>query len=342
METTQDRVIKICQIGAGLIGRERIKAVMALVASRGGVELTSVFDPYLKEKPAALQPYDLRFAGSMDEVFAQKPDWVFISTPHDTAAALAKQVLARDINVLLEKPMGRNLTEAKAIAACQVRPNQIFVGCNYRYFDGVTAALRDAGKKLFGNIISVEMILGHGGSPNDRTSWKLDPEKAGGGVLIDPGIHLLDLCQCLFPEEIQVKHVVAWRGFWNTGIEEEAHVLMQSGRSLINLQLSVVKWRSSFKIQINGDEGYGIIEGRGRSYGRQTYRRGRRWGWASGQSQKESEEVVVATDGDDVFQKEVNALLFGDPHDSVRPCTGAEALAGMDLLERCRRLAPGN
>ena len=334
METTTAGKKRICQIGAGLIGRERIKAVLALSNSGRPVELCAVHDPGLTDRPPVLQGHNARLAGSLDELFPFKPDWIFISTPHDAAAGLAKQALSRGCNVLLEKPLGRNLREAVEIASAQIRKDQLFVGCNYRFYDGIAAALRDVEQKRFGNIISVNMVLGHGGNPKDKTGWKLDPEKAGGGVLIDPGIHLLDLCTHMFGGGIRVGKVVSWRGFWNTGIEEEAHVLMESGKSIINLQLSVVRWRSAFRIEINGDEGYGIIEGRGRSYGRQKYTRGRKWGWMSGKGQKETEEVVVETEGDDVFQKEIEALLWGTRM-FIRPCNGQEALASMELLEAC-------
>ena len=337
METTTDRTIKICQIGAGLIGRERIAALLELAKAGKKLELCAVYDPYLKEIPDLLQKNNLRMVNSLGEIFSAKPDWVFISTPHDAAAELAKTVLSRGPNVLLEKPLGRNLREAESIVSSQVRENQLFVGCNYRFYEGINAALRDFRRKAFGNIISVNMALGHGGSPKDRTSWKLDPEKAGGGVLIDPGIHLLDLCKCMFGGDIQVGNVLSWRGFWNTGIEEETHALMRSGPSIINLQLSVTRWRSSFRIEINGDEGYGIVEGRGRSYGTQRYTRGKRWGWSSGKSQKETEEVVVETNGDQVFQNEITALLFGNSADSIGPCNGSEAVASMKLLECCRK-----
>jgi predicted dehydrogenase len=336
METPTDRNVKICQIGAGLIGRERMKAVASLANAGRRVELCAVHDPFLKEKPEALIKQGLHFAESLEEVFSLKPDWIFISTPHDAAAGLAKQALSRGFNVLLEKPLGRNFRETTEIISCQTKKDQLYVGCNYRFYDGIAAALKDVVQKRFGKIISVNMVLGHGGNPRDKTGWKLDPEKAGGGVLIDPGIHLIDLCTCLFAGEIQVENVLAWRGFWNTGIEEEAHVLMQSNQSLINLQLSVVRWRSAFRIEINGDEGYGIVEGRGRSYGRQKYIRGKKWGWMSGTSQKESEEMVVETEGDDVFQKEIESLLFGTAKDFIRPCTGQEALKSMELLEKCR------
>ena len=334
METPKNRNLKICQVGAGLIGRERIKAVQQLAQAGRNVELCAVHDPFLKTKPDALR--DLHFAASMEEVFSLAPDWIFISTPHDEAARLTKLALVKGFNVLVEKPMGRNLREAEEIAASQIRKDQLYIGCNYRFYDGISAALRDLAQKKFGRIISVSMTLGHGGNPKDKEGWKLDPQKAGGGVLIDPGIHLLDLCQCIFPGGLEVGSAFGWRGFWQTGIEEEAHALMRSGESIVNLQLSVVKWRSTFRIEINGEDGYGIIDGRGRSYGRQKYLRGKRWGWMAGAGQRDTEETVVDTDGDDVFAKETEALLFGDVKDLIRPCSGREALASMELLDRCR------
>ncbi len=337
MEAKTNRTVKICQIGAGLIGRERITALMNLQKAGANLELLAIYDPYIKELPPVLPKNGLRLVGSIEEIFSANPDWVFISTPHDVAAGLVKTVLGHGYNVLVEKPLGRNYSEAAALASAQVRPNQLFIGCNYRFYEGINMALADMRQNRFGNIISVQMELGHGGNPKDKEGWKLDPEKAGGGVLIDPGIHLLDLCQCMFSSEMQVADVLAWRGFWNTGIEEEAHVLMRNGKCIVNLQLSVVRWRSSFVIEINGDEGYGIVEGRGRSYGKQKYIRGKKWGWMAGRPQRETEEIAVETNGDNVFQKEISALLFNNAPNSIGPCNADEGLASMKLLELCRK-----
>ena len=338
MKTT-NKMIKICQIGAGLIGQKRIMALINLINAGKNINICAVYDPYLKEKPELLKKYNLHLVDSLEEIFSQKPDWIFISTPHDVAVELTKEALSRGYNVLVEKPLGRNLVETKSIVEAQIRAGQLFIGYNYRFYDGVNMAIKDMRDKVFGNIISVNMILGHGGNPKDINSWKLDPKKAGGGVLIDPGIHMLDLCKCMFTDNIESIKVLTWQGSWDTGIEEEAHVLMQSGRSIINLQLSIVKWHSTFKIEINGDKGYGIVSGRGGSYGLQRYIRGKKWGWLAGQSQKETETLIVETDGNDVFQKEITALLFGDSKNYIEPCNADEALDSMQLLDSCRKQA---
>jgi predicted dehydrogenase len=178
--------------------------------------------------------------------------------------------------------------------------------------------------------------MGHGCNPNIKDSWKLDPIRAGGGCLIDPGIHLLDLCQLMSKDKIKVRCGWSWNGFWKTGIEEECHFLLEADKFLINLQVSIVKWRSTFRIEINGDKGYGIIEGRNRSYGKQRYIFGERWGWQKGCSQVESEILVSEESGEDVFTREIESLLY-DVKSTLRPCSGKEAMENMKLLEECRK-----
>jgi predicted dehydrogenase len=232
--------------------------------------------------------------------------------------------------------LGRSLAEAKALAATAA-PGQLWVGLNYRFFAGISALYGDLRRGAFGRPIALAAVLGHGGAPGMEQGWKLDPVRAGGGALIDPGIHLLDLALLLTDETLDVRGGSTWTGFWGTGVEEECHlVLAGSQLPAVNLQISIVRWRSTFRLEVHGDEGYGVVEGRGRSYGPQTYRRGRRWGWQTAPSQAESEESVLETSGNDVFARELRALLFPGSVDGPGPCDAAQALEGMRLLEACR------
>ena len=82
--------------------------------------------------------------------------------------------------VHVEKPLGRDLPEAKYLYSLDSSGSFLTVGFNYRFFRGVEGLLRDIQHGVSGEVISVEMILGHGGAPADKTSWKLDPLLAGG------------------------------------------------------------------------------------------------------------------------------------------------------------------
>ena len=101
--------------------------------------------------------------------------------------------------------------------------------------------------------------------------------------------------------------------------------------------MSIVKWNSTFRIELYGANGYGIVEGRDRSYGEQYYRRGEKWGWQSGKNQKETEEIVSTDDGSDIFKKELLAVLNPNIENNIKPSDATHALNVMQLASECRK-----
>ncbi len=329
---------RIAIFGAGLLGRERLKAIRTLRKRGRDVTVAGVYDPFLADVAKFKADFDAPVYKDETSLWADKPDWVIVATPHDSAPALAIRAMDSGHKVLIEKPMGRGLAEAHAILAMERFPGQLWVGFNYRFFDGLTAALRDLRAGAFGKLISINMLLGHGHQPGAEKSWKLDPIKAGGGSLIDPGIHLLDLCHFFAGNDVKAIGGKAWSGFWNTGIEEECQLILDAAGVAINLQVSIVRWRSTMRIELHGTEGYAIITGKNRSFGPQKYVRGKRWGWQAGGTQAESEQTVVETTGEDVFTDELDGMLFPNPVAIAQPCTATQGLANMKLLADCRRV----
>jgi predicted dehydrogenase len=330
--------MKVAIIGAGLIGKERIQAVQHIANHCGDVSISSVYDPNPQTRAIVQDKFNVSTVSNLDDAFHDNPDWVFVATPHDAILEPIKKAFEIGANVLVEKPLGRNSKECDNILCYKPEHLCLYVGFNYRFFTGISALLKDCEEQKFGKIISVNMILGHGNSPGMEKSWKLDPIQCGGGCLIDPGVHLLDLILQISGNTPEIKSIQTWKGFWNTGIEEEAHILLTNNNgSIFNLQISLNKWRSTFRIEVNGTEGYGIVEGRGRSYGPQSYRTGVRWGWQSGKSQIDSETIVVDNDQcNDSFVKETESIL--KPSLLPRPCTDQEARDVMYLLDKCRNI----
>lgn len=326
--------VRIAFVGFGLIGQERYKSITALATQGRSVVVSGIYDPFL---PPEKVPQGVQWYKKLSQLYNDHPDWLFVAVPHDDAATIAIEALQKGLNVLIEKPLGRTLAEAERIVQSIQRPDQLWVGFNFRFYDGIAQAIADVRNGLFGEIISINMLMGHGCSPDITKGWKLDPVKAGGGCLIDPGIHLLDLCREFSSNKcITVRGGWAWKGFWNTGIEEECHLLLDSDKMAFNVQVSIVRWRSTFRIEINGTEAYGVITGRNRSYGTQRYIVGPRWGWQQAKNQEAAEQLVVESDGNDVFTKEIDALLFPSERYTAKPCSSTEAIANMKLLGECR------
>jgi len=330
-------MIRVGVVGAGLIGKERLTALRTLIEQGCPIKVSGVFDasPDLCQKTAA--EFRLPALSSLDDLLNTSPDWVMVALPHDVAVSAAETALCAGTKVLLEKPMGRDLTEAARLLAAG--GDRLWIGFNYRFYQGISRAFRDIQSGRFGDLISIDFLLGHGCFPGQEKTWKLDGQRSGGGCLIDPGVHMLDLCIQIAPSSLTVKGGSSWQGFWKTGIEEDVSLVLSSGSFSINLRVSIVHWKSTLRMCINGTDAYGVVNGRNRTYGNQSYVVGPRWGWRSAPNQAASEVTEVESDGIDVFTRETEALLFPEkvseawPH----PGTAKEGYAVMQLLDDIRK-----
>ena len=328
MKPQERSIQRIGLVGLGLIGRERLRAATANgLTVVGGVDVQAT--------PATLDN-SIELVPTVDELLEREPHLITVAVPHDIAGAIAIRCLEAGANVLIEKPLGRTLDEGSAIAAAQQRPGQLTVGFNYRFFAGVRELIEDVRAGSFGVLTKVSITLGHGGSPGDEKTWKLDRRRAGGGCLIDPGVHALDLLLQILGPDLRAHSLATWSGFWGTGIEEEARAtLVTPEGTLAALDISIVRWRSEFRLEVHGTDGYGVVTGRGRSYGAQEYRRGRRWGWLDAdQPQGETEEAVCTDDCSTSFVDELRDVIDG----AGRACSAEQGLAVMSVLDRMRSL----
>jgi len=325
-------MVKIGIFGLGLIGSQRLSALNNLGWSSSNL---LVFDPNIPK----VDNLNFRHVNSIEEMLEEDVKHVIVATPHDVAPKLTSTLLDSGVYVLMEKPMGRNLSEARALHS---HPNahNLSVGFNYRFMPSIVEAKRVIESNVLGEIHTIRMELGHGGSPQDKDSWKLKPSSAGGGVVLDPGIHLLDLILYLFPNnanEVKFLGANSWRGFWNTGIEEAVNVVGKISASNLNLSVSVVAWKTRFEIEIIGTDGYLKLSGRGRTDGPQIITRGDRWGWMNGKSQIESETKDTIATSDASLAFEVEAWLAHDQRvGNAEDALNAEILRSniMELLEK--------
>lgn len=297
--------MKVIVVGCGMIGSERVKALRTL-----GVN-PIIIDPRLSKTTLE----DVLFDST------EYIDWIFVCTPHNETGNIVRMALDYGTNVLAEKPLGRNLKEYEDIISHK-HNEFVNVGFNYRYYKGIKRLLQDINNGWFGRLVSVSMVLGLGDAPGSEKTWRLDKEN-GFGALLDPGIHLIDLAMLISKGTLKAESYISWSGFWNTGIHEESHLLASDDNfTVYNIQASKLRWKNILRIEVNGITGYGIVEGRNRYYGPQTYRRGLRWGWKSGKSQDELEEVLIDYDGEDSFLEEIKDVFmgYGTSHEANEKC----------------------
>ena len=317
--------ILIC--GLGLIGKQRLEAILE---SKFPNQIF-VYDPFLTHLPTEFDGLAIKLT-EIPEPQETRFTHVVIATPHDVTLQLIEKLKSHQPKILMEKPLGRDLAESEKIIKLSQNCD-LSIGFNYRFMGGIEKLKDIISSGELGEINSIRLDLGHGGAPGDADSWKLNKESAGGGSLLDPGIHLIDLILFLFEGNAQsviIDGVNDWSGFWKTGIEESSMVLGKVFGSPFYLVSSIVAWKTRFSVEVIGSNGYVIVNGRGRSDGPQTITIGRRWGWQNDSSQKDSEENTVMMIRDSSIAKETKAWL----QNSSQVCSGEEALSSMRLYQK--------
>jgi predicted dehydrogenase len=121
-------------------------------------------------------------------------DAAIVALPNSLHAPVSIELLRRGVHVLVEKPMAVNVRECdEMIAAAQQGRTVLAAGLDFRFFDSslwVRDLLRDG---LLGDLRRFEMHQGVIPRWPFATDFMLRKEMAGGGVLADFGVHVLDL-----------------------------------------------------------------------------------------------------------------------------------------------------
>ena len=105
-----------------------------------------------------------------------------------------------------------------------------------------------------------------------KRSGALTASIAGGGELLDQGIHVVDLFRWFagdFGEVFGYTANYCWPAPLGTaGVEDNAFALFRTATgSIASLHVSWTQWKNLFSFEVFGTEGYVVVEGLGGSYG---------------------------------------------------------------------------
>lgn len=155
-------------------------------------------------------------------------DAAVIALPNSLHAPVAVDLLRRGVPVLVEKPMALSVAECdEMIAAAEAGGATLAVGLDFRFFDSTRWVKDFLAGGILGELRGFDLRQGVIPRWPFATDFLLRKETAGGGVLADFGVHVLDL-------------LLVWLGEWEAvdyrddaegGIESdcELRLRMRSG-----------------------------------------------------------------------------------------------------------------
>ena len=137
-------------------------------------------------------------------------DAVLIATPHDLHAVQAIDAFNAGKHVLIEKPIARNLKEAKAIIDAAEKSGKVGMIGFCQRFAPVHAEMKKIIKeKQLGNPLSVRIDHYQNFNPAPNSWWR-NAERVGGGAVIGSGVHRIDLLRWMFGEIKKVYAVATY------------------------------------------------------------------------------------------------------------------------------------
>jgi len=252
-------------VGLGLVGERRARTA----AEHPRTHLAGVCDlDAARARAIADRHHVSSFTTWRDALAAASPDIVVVSTPHRELAPIAVAALESGCDVLVEKPFGRTLDEARRMAAAAQRHRRsLAIGFNHRFIPTIAHAIERARRGDLGDLHFVRCIYGHGGRPGYESEWRADRERAGGGELLDQGVHALDLLCWLFGKPTRAFAELATLA-WPIAVEDNAMaVLRWRDGPVASIHASWSQWQNRFSFHIYGSRGALEVEGLGGSYG---------------------------------------------------------------------------
>lgn len=257
--------LKVGIAGYGVVGKRRHH----FININPSMDVVAVCDQTFKKNYSL---NDLKYFKNYNDLLKLDLDVLFVCLTNNVAAEVTISGLKNGLHVFCEKPPGRNVEDINKVIKVEEKfPNlKLKYGFNHRYHDSVKKALSLIKSGELGEIINLRGLYGKSRVIPFSGGWRSKREIAGGGILLDQGIHMLDLMRYFSGEFIEIKSFIS-NSYWNHDIEDNAYAIMKDkyGR-IAMLNSSATEWQHKFRLEIALTKGYinlsGILSG-SKSYG---------------------------------------------------------------------------
>ena len=262
------KVLSVGVIGYGVVGKRRIDYIV----KNKKLKLEFISDIKFKNN---FVKKDIKYFKNYLNLIKQNPDVVFVTLPNYLAAKVTSLCLKKNIHVFCEKPPGRNVSDIQSVINQEKKNKKIKLkyGFNHRYHGSIRKAKKIIDELKFGKILNIRGVYGKSKIVTfGKNEWRSSRTKAGGGILLDQGIHMLDLIFLYAGKFDKFKSFISNK-FWKYSVEDSAFALMKNKQGVIaSIHSTATQWKHKFNIEITLEKATiilsGILSG-SKSYGKE-------------------------------------------------------------------------
>lgn len=258
--------LRVAVVGCGLIGARRAGEA----ARNPRTQLVAVQDADAARAQMLAQQLACKAVADSRELLEDPSiDVLVVSTPPGFSVEIATAALQRAKHVLIEKPPGRNLEDARRLLdAAKASGRVLKIGFNHRYHPAIRKAHALLQEGAIGKPIHLRAVYGHGGRPGYEKEWRGDPRAAGGGELTDQGVHIADLIHWFLGMPTQAFGILQTAVWPIAPLEDNGFALFRfENGAVASFHTSWTQWKNRFSFEVFGEKGSLSVEGLGGSYG---------------------------------------------------------------------------
>jgi predicted dehydrogenase len=316
--------------GYGVVGKRRKECVDL----HPDLKVTAICDQIFEN--TGFTSDGIKFFQTYHEILNESIHILIVCMTNDISAEVTIAGLEKGLHVFCEKPPGRSVEDISRVISHEQRSPKLklMYGFNHRYHESIKDALTIMHSGELGKPINLRGVYGKSKLVTfNQPDWRTKREIAGGGVLLDQGIHMVDLMRLFGGEFIEVHSFIS-NSHWKYNVEDNAYALMRTAEGVVGmLNSSATQWRHRFQLDINLEKGSlvlgGLLTGT-KSYGAETLTVVRADPENDGGDPKEQ---TTRYNKDPSWEEEINTfaefILTNKPVDQG---TSKEALKTMQLI----------
>ncbi len=247
--------------GLGAMGSHHARTVREGLVP--GCRLTAVCDTDAKrlESFPGIPPFD----SDLEMMRSGTIDAILIATPHYAHTTIGAAALKAGLHVLVEKPISVHVADAKKLIRAHTNPKQIFAAMfNQRADPAFRKIRRMARGGELGAIRRIQWTITdwfRSQAYYDSGGWRATWAGEGGGVLLNQGVHNIDLLIWIFGLPERVRAVCHFGRHHDIEVEDDVSALLEySGGATGVLVTSTGEAPGINRLEISGDRGRLTLE----------------------------------------------------------------------------------